>query len=195
MYQIIYADPPWKYPNERSSGAAAHHYTTMSEKEIKEYGKEVVLPLVDENCALMLWATLPKLPTALKVMRAWGFKYKTVFATWIKIKKGKKEKTPTMGRGYYTRGNTEICLLGIRGKGSKLRRPGGEAIPSVVQAEKREHSRKPDEVRKMIEQVFQDGLRKIELFAREKAPGWDCVGNETDKFESKTPEVDVATAL
>lgn len=73
-YGIIYADPPWHYNQKNLSGAAEHHYRTMS---IEEICKLKVAEVADQHCVLFLWATFPQLPEALKVIKAWGFQYKT----------------------------------------------------------------------------------------------------------------------
>lgn len=85
------------------------------------------------------------------------------------------------GLGNYTRSNSEICLMGVRGKGLKR---VSSSVHSVVLSKIREHSRKPDEVRERIVELFGD-VSRIELFARERFEGWDCWGNETDKFGGK----------
>jgi N6-adenosine-specific RNA methylase IME4 len=86
----------------------------------------------------------------------------------------RKKNTPFVGMGYYTRANNEICLLGTRGK--PLARKS-KAVQQIVISQIREHSRKPDEVRERIVELFGD-LPRIELFARQAADGWDCWGNE-----------------
>ena len=76
--------------------------------------------------------------------------------------------------GYYTRANAELCLLATRGKPLKRVNRG---VHSVVLSKIREHSRKPDEVRERIVELFGD-IPRIELFARQQADGWDCWGDE-----------------
>lgn len=174
-YNIIYADPPWKYNSRanhktRFRGGACGHYSLMSMDEIK------ALPIPDiaaENCALFMWCTFPFLEDQIKLFKHWGFKYKTVGFTWVKT--NSKAGTPFFGVGYYTKSNTEVCLLGIKGK----IKPITNTISSVIISQRREHSRKPDEVREKIVQLFGD-LPRIELFARNKTEGWDVWGNEVD---------------
>lgn len=171
-YNIIYADPPWQYKayhkSDAAHGAAESHYRTMTLDEIK------ALPVQDlaaDNCALFLWATMPCLPEALEVMKAWGFKFKTVGFTWVKLRGGK----PFFGLGHYTRGNPEVCLLGVRGRMKRV----DAAVQQLIMSELREHSRKPDEARDRIVQLF-GNLPRIELFARTKTDGWDAWGNEVE---------------
>ena len=122
---------------------------------------------------------MPQLPVALAVMKAWGFTFKTVAFTWVKRTKHGKL---AWGMGSWSRANPEMVLLGVRGKPRRV----DKGVHSVVEAEVREHSRKPDEVRHRIERLMGDG-RRVELFAREKAEGWDVWGNEVeDSFEFPT---------
>lgn len=135
--------------------------------------------LAAKDCVLLMWATFPKMAEALEVIKAWGFDYKTVWATWIKT--GKKSGKPIMGIGWYTRSNAEVCLLAARGKSANILLADRPVISSVVLEPRRQHSRKPDQVRRMID-VFFDGP-KIELFAREQPLNWDVWGDQTDKYD------------
>jgi N6-adenosine-specific RNA methylase IME4 len=172
-YQVIYADPPWKYNlranhKTRFRGGCCGHYSLMSMDQIK------ALPLQSiaaENCALFLWCTFPYLDAQIQLFRHWGFKYRTVGFTWVKL--NPKNQKPFFGVGYYSKSNAEVCLLGIKGK----MKPISNKISSVVISPRREHSRKPDEVRERIVQLFGD-VPRIELFARQRTPGWDVWGNE-----------------
>lgn len=166
LYHTIYADPPWP---ERGGGkikrGADRHYELMTVKEIAALP---VSALADpEGCHLYLWATNNYLPAALEVMKAWGFAYKTCI-TWGKDK---------MGLGQYYRGMSEHCLFGVRGclpyKVAAGKRQQGR---TVILSPRRAHSQKPPEMRQMIESVSYPPY--IELFAREKFPGWDAWGNE-----------------
>lgn len=119
-----------------------------------------------------MWAVSPLLPEAFEVMKAWGFKYKTVAFVWSKETKNKK-KIANMGR--WTMGNVEIVLLGVKGKPQRI----VKNIRQLVEAERTVHSAKPDEVRKRIVELMGE-LPRIELFAREKKEGWDVWGNEVE---------------
>lgn len=172
-YSIIYADPPWKY-NSRANhktkfrGGACGHYDLMSMEEIKALP---IRELANENCALFLWVTFPYLKEQIQLFDYWGFNYKTLGFSWIKT--NKKNGKPCFGVGYYSKSNCEVCLLGIKGK----MKPVSNKVSSVVIAERREHSRKPDQVREKIVELFGD-IPRIELFARQKYDGWDSWGNE-----------------
>lgn len=176
-YQIIYADPPWTYRTWTAKGghkSASAHYDTMSLEDI------CILPvanIADDNCVLFLWATFPNLPEALEVIKAWGFTYKTVGFTWVKIY---SDGSPVCGLGYWTRANAEICILATKGHPKRI----NKGVYQVILAPQQEHSQKPDEVRDRIVQLMGD-LPRIELFARPRenlfgknTNGWDCWGNE-----------------
>ena len=119
-----------------------------------------------------MWVTDSHLDEGIEVMKAWGFNYKTIAFNWVKItNKGNfcKNVAP------YTMKSSEICLLGIKGR--MLKYKVANNIESLVIAERTQHSKKPQEVRRRIELLFGD-LPRIELFAREKWEDWDCWGNE-----------------
>lgn len=174
-YNIIYADPPWKY-NSRANhktkfrGGAEGHYKLMSMEEIKALP---IKELADENCVLFLWVTFPYLKEQIKLFDYWGFDYKTLGFSWIKL--NKKNKKPFFGVGFYAKSNCEVCLMGIKGK----MKPISNKVSSCVISERREHSRKPDEVREKIVELFGD-IPRIELFARQKVDGWDTWGDEVE---------------
>ena len=165
-YAVILADPPWRFKvyNEAtgSSRAASNHYAVMDTAAICH------LPVKDfaaRDAALYLWVTAPFLQIAFDVMAAWGFPYSTN-AVWTKDK---------FGTGFWFRSQHELVLVGKRGK---FRAPAPAYRPSsVIQAPKREHSRKPDELYLIIERAYPD-LPKIELFARHARPGWAAWGDE-----------------
>jgi len=159
VFDVIYADPPWEYYLPLR-GSPEMHYPVMSTDEICK----LKVPIA-ENAILFLWATNPKLEDALKVMKTWGFTYKTNMV-WVKDR---------IGTGYYFRGQHELLLVGVKGNvGVPLEenRP-----PSVLVASVREHSRKPDIVYEIIERMYPNG-RYLELFARGKRPNWTSWGIE-----------------
>lgn len=179
IYEVIYADPPWKYNSKaahaRFGGGAYRHYQLMSMKEIKELP---VGELAAPNAILFLWCTFPCLKDQLEVFDAWGFEYKTVGFTWIKLNPVNLQ--PFFGIGYYSKSNAEVCLIGVRGSGMK---PAINTVSSIILSPRREHSRKPIEARQRIELMYPT-QKKIELFARESVSGWDCWGNEVvPKFD------------
>ena len=169
-YQVIYADPPWYYRDRATAGArgAAYKYPDLTDRQIAE------LPVADiaaENSILFLWVTWPKLPEVLPVIEAWGFRYRTVAFVWVK--RSPKSGRLVWGMGSWTRANTEPCLLAIRGRPKRI----DAGVHQVVEAPRGRHSHKPDEVRDRIVRLTGD-VPRIELFAREAAPGWHAWGNE-----------------
>lgn len=167
-YQIIYADPPWSYRNKGTRAAADRHYRTMSIEDIK------ALPVADiaaDNCMLFLWATFPMIREALDTIEAWGFAYKTVAFVWVK--RNRKSGGWFWGLGNWTRSNAEVCLLAIKGRAKRA----SAAVHSIIDAPVGRHSAKPAEARERIVGLVGD-VPRIELFAREKVPGWDCWGDE-----------------
>ena len=141
--------------------------------------------LAEKDCLLFLWATFPQLPEALRLIRAWGFTFKTVAFVWLKL--NKKSPTWFYGLGYWTRDNAEICLLAKRGKPKRRSAGVHQFIISPVE----EHSKKPDVTRDKIIELAGD-LTRVELFARQKTPGWDVWGNEVDSDLSLTPQETVS---
>ena len=170
-FDIILADPAWSYNDKLSHlwAGAESHYDVMSLWDIKALD---VSKISNKDSVLCLWATMPLLPEALEVIKAWGFKYKTCLISWVKTYP--KKWTPVLWMWYYTRSNIEICLLGVRGKGLPVL---NHSTSQLVISPRKSHSEKPEEARDKIEAVF--GKRpRIELFSRRKAKGWTVVGNE-----------------
>ena len=174
-YKIIYADPPWSYTDNFQCNAkyGGITYPTMSTEEICDLP---ISDLADSNAILFLWGTWPNISSALQVIKAWGFEYKTVGFVWVKISAGK----PRTGIGNYTNSNTEFCLIGKKGKISRIK----NNVSQIIMENIREHSRKPDTARKRIVDLMGD-LPRIELFSRQKFEGWDAWGNEVPKEEQK----------
>ena len=167
-YQIIYADPPWP---ERGAGkivrGAQKHYQLMKVESICELP---IYLIADQNCHLYMWVTNNFLPGGLKVVDAWGFRYITM-VTWVKDR---------IGLGQYFRGQTEHCLFAVKGMLPYLVKEGKRAQhPTFFSAPKSKHSAKPEKMRRIIDHVSGCAeRRKIELFARGLAEGWDVWGNE-----------------
>ena len=177
-YQIIYCDPPWKYNSRanhktRFRGGAEGHYKLLSMDEIK---KLPIKELAGKNCALFLWTTFPYLKEQIKLFDEWGFRYRTLGFAWVKT--NKKNGFPFFGVGYYTKSNLEICLMGMKGQ----LKTKTNSISQVVIAPRREHSRKPDEIKDKIVELF-GALPRIELFARERTKGLDSVGYDIDGMD------------
>lgn len=175
-YNVIYADPPWKYGSKQPflmRGTRFHRleefYRTTSMNEMQNWN---ISKIADKDCALFMWSTDSHIPEALELMKAWGFKYVTVAFVWLKqTSKGK----PVANLGQWTMKGAELCLLGTRGR--MHRRKIKHNIRQVFSAERTKHSKKPAVVRDFITEMFGD-VPRIELFAREKCEGWDCWGDE-----------------
>ena len=183
-YDIIYADPPWSYQNRGTRAAASKHYGTMTVDQLKKMGVGAAGGgIADSDCALFMWATFPMLREALEVIEAWGFTYKSIAFQWVK--QNRSGNGYFFGLGRWTRGNTEPCLLAVKGKPKRISAGVGQLVFSPL----RKHSQKPDEVRDRIVELMGD-LPRIELFARETAPGWDSWGNEVPASSTETEEND-----
>jgi len=180
-YQIIYADPPWRFKNwsmnelakrgekwARRNGRSP--YNVMDNEQIYSLPIE---DITDKNCILFLWATYPKLNEALETIKRWGFEYKTVAFTWVK--QNKKSNGWHFGLGYWTRGNPEICLLATKGKPKRI----SKFVANLTIGHLRGHSQKPDEIREKIVELVGE-LPRVELFARQKTEGWTSIGDDID---------------
>lgn len=174
-YATILADPPWRFQNSTGKVAPEHkrlsRYGTMTLEDICE------LPVSDaaaDTAHLYLWVPNALLAEGLAVMKAWGFTYKSNIV-WHKIRKD--GGSDGRGVGFYFRNVTEIILFGVRGKNARTLQPGRSQV-NMIQSQKREHSRKPDELYPIIEACSPGPF--LELFARGAQPGWDVWGNQAD---------------
>lgn len=162
-FRVIVADPPWHYHNGESDPQhrGGPPYATMSVDEIKALEVEA---LAADDAILWLWTTNAHLPEAFGVMRAWGFSYKTML-TWDKV---------VMGHGDWLRGQTEHCLLCIRGKPSVVLTNQTTLIREQRSAQ---HSQKPEAFYALVESLCAGS--KVELFARTRRDGWIAWGHDT----------------
>lgn len=166
QFKIIVVDPPWSYRNQKTGGShksgSAQKYPVMTLQQICDLP---VAHIVDDNSVLFLWATVPLLPEAFEVMKAWGYRYKASLF-WTKTK---------MGMGFWFRGQVEMCLLGVKGKVTAFRCQQ----PNIIHAPATKHSRKPKEFFELIEPIIKefDLNPKIELFATEGRFGWHSWGH------------------
>jgi site-specific DNA-methyltransferase (adenine-specific) len=195
-YSILYCDPPWEYenPKDHKSEYGGTPYKQISLKDLK---KLPIKDLAEKDSILFLWATMPKLPEAIALMKSWNFRFTCVPFVWVKLNpKGEvealdlpEEKKKTMktlvlhgglysGIGHWTAGNAEIVLMGKRGSLKRITKE----IKQVVIAPRSHHSHKPSEVRERIVRLLGD-VPRIELFATEKADGWDAIGGALDGMD------------
>ncbi len=171
-YSTILADPPWQFQNRTGKMAPEHkrllRYPTMELQEIMDLP---ISKLASAKSHLYLWVPNALLQEGLRVMSAWGFTYKSNLV-WYKIR---KDGGPDgRGVGFYFRNVTELVLFGVRGSMRTLA-PGRRQV-NILSSQKREHSRKPDEMYSLIEECSPGPY--LELFARFKRHGWDQWGNE-----------------
>jgi N6-adenosine-specific RNA methylase IME4 len=164
-FHVIVADPPWRYETGNDLP-----YPTMAIEDIKALPVEAIAA---DDATLWLWTTNAHLRVAFEVVEAWGFVYKTLL-TWVKDR---------MGTGEWLRGQTEHCLLATRGKPVFLHGQHG----TVLQAARREHSRKPEEFYALVEATCPGN--RVELFCRQHRKDWEVHGNNTSFFEGEDLEV------
>lgn len=191
-FKAIYADPPWRWESwgkyrgqhaglaPKGDRSADKHYDTVEALDIQTMP---VADLAADDCVLFMWATWPMLPEALDTIKAWGFNYKTCGFDWMKAHTGQVEMfrddgDVQVGMGYWTRANTEPCLLATRGKPKRL----NADVRQGILEPRRQHSRKPDCVPARIERLVAGPY--LELFSRTTRPGWSVWGNQVGKFEA-----------
>jgi N6-adenosine-specific RNA methylase IME4 len=175
-FHTILADPPWRFENRTGKMAPEHRrlnrYGTMTLDDICQ------LPVADVAASpahLYLWVPNALLPEGLRVMKEWGFNYKSNII-WHKIRKD--GGSDGRGVGFYFRNVTEILLFGIRGKNARTLPPGRRQV-NMIETRKREHSRKPDEQYDLIESCSSGPF--LELFARGTRPNWTHWGNQANE--------------
>lgn len=175
-FGAIYADPPWRFETWSKKGrdrSPDKHYQTMELADIERL--DIASLAHPSGCALFLWASWPMLDHALWVIDNWGFTYKTCAFAWVKV--NKDGITPSIGTGYWTRANSEVCLLATIGK---PKRKHADVRQAIIESA-REHSRKPDCVYERIERLVSGPY--LELFARTRRKGWESWGKERGKFK------------
>jgi N6-adenosine-specific RNA methylase IME4 len=157
-FQVIVADPPWRYETGNDLP-----YPTMAIEDIKALPVESIAA---DDATLWLWTTNAHLRVAFDVVEAWGFEYKTLL-TWVKDR---------MGTGEWLRGRTEHCLLAARGKPIFIHGKYGTTLEAI----RREHSRKPDEFYTLV--VATCPGSRVELFSRQDRDGWQAFGDQVARF-------------
>jgi N6-adenosine-specific RNA methylase IME4 len=180
-YGAILADPPWRFDVWSGKGTARsadNHYDTMTMRQIERLPID---ELAAKDCVLFMWVCWPSLPDALRIIQSWGFSYKTCGFDWIKANTRqmdllREDADALVGMGYWTRANSEPCLLATRGKPKRL---NADVRQGIIEP-RRQHSRKPDCIHERIERLVAGPY--LELFARCPRKGWDVWGNQTDKF-------------
>lgn len=176
-FKTVLADPPWQFQNRTGKMAPEHkrlnRYGTMTLDDILALPVESAL---EETAHLYLWVPNALLPEGLRVLEAWGFQYKSNIV-WHKIR---KDGGPDgRGVGFYFRNTTELILFGVRGPKARTLAPGRRQV-NIIKSQKREHSRKPDELYEVIEACSPGPF--LEMFARGSRPGWTTWGNQADEY-------------
>ena len=175
-YKLIYADPPWVYRDKANAGkrGAGFKYGLMDLEAIKALP---IQRIAADDCLLAMWWVPPQPGAALEVVEAWGFTLKNMLGfSWHKLTKHGKCH---FGMGNWTRANSESCLIATRGKPKRV----SASVRQFVEAKRREHSQKPDEVRDRLVELVGD-VPRIELFARTRSPGWDAFGDDVENSVS-----------
>ncbi len=177
-YGAILADPPWRFQTWSPLGMdRSPDYETMT---VKEIWSMPVGRLAKRHAVLFLWVTWPMLEQGIKCIRKWGFVYKTCAFAWVKADVRQMEMfddaNADMGTGYWTRANSEVCLLGTKGRPRRI----DAGVRQGIIEPRREHSRKPTVVQQRIEKLVSGPY--LELFARAPRYGWTTWGAESNKF-------------
>lgn len=179
-YDIILADPPWSYYGAQNKwGAAAKFYSTATDEVIATLPIESLLA---DRGILFLWATSPRLDKAMECLKSWGLHYRGMAFVWVKTR---KDGVPIGARGVkpsIVKPTAEYVLAASKIKMGRPMELHSQKVRNVVLAPVRQHSQKPDDVARSIEELYPDAER-LEMFARTRRPGWDAWGNETEKFE------------
>ena len=164
-YHVLVADPPWPYTKRSSdtSHRGTIPYPSMTLADIEALD---VASLAHEDCILWLWTTNAFMAEAHHVARSWGFEVKTIL-TWAKDR---------MGLGDWLRGQTEHCLLAVKGK--PVVRLSNQT--TLLHGRVGEHSEKPEEFYRLVESLCPGS--KCELFARRRREGWSTFGSEVGMF-------------
>jgi N6-adenosine-specific RNA methylase IME4 len=176
-FAVLLADPPWDFTTYSDAGkdrSPDRHYGTMSLEQIKALPVDA---LAADNAVLFLWSTWPKLLDAIDLTQAWGFSYKTDAFLWVK--QNRSGDGLFTGLGYWTRANSEPCLLATRGSPQRL----AMDVHQVIMAPVGEHSAKPAEAHERIERLLAGPY--LELFARAERPGWTTWGNEISRESAR----------
>ena len=180
MYDVIYADPPWKYRQQRPGGMnnAADHYDVMSLEDIAalpEWG------LLNKPGVVFMWTTSPLLEESMELGKMLGLHYRGIQFVWVKTRKDGKPMKAAGIRPTIVKPLTELVLGFSTERTGRPLPLASESVVQTVFAPRRQHSRKPDEVAQRIEELYPNAT-KLEMFARETREGWAAFGNEVGKF-------------
>jgi N6-adenosine-specific RNA methylase IME4 len=197
-FQVVAADVPWKYKARSDKGlgrAPERHYQTMTLEQIAALP---ISSIVDRNAHLFFWTTGPHLAIGshIPIMRGWGFEPVAMAFVWAKKNEGAEEavwrRWRATGRflidtdsffmnlGKTTRQNAEYVILGRRGNPKRC----AKDVHQIILDWRREHSRKPDTFYERVDRYVGEGLRKLDLFPRERRAGWESWGDQEGHFDA-----------
>ena len=169
-FEVLYCDPPWDYDGRtflngqaHETGSASDHYPTMKPDELMEMN---VQHITSKNAIMYMWTTGPQLDISINVLKAWGFRYKTIAFVWNKA---------ITNPGAYTMSSCEICIVGTKGSIPKPRGTRNELQYLCQQRTK--HSSKPKRFIERITRMHPEQNR-IELFSRRAHKEWYCWGHD-----------------
>ena len=180
-FGAILIDPPWRFMNRTGKVAPEHRrlarYKTMP---VEDLARLPVGDLAKPASHIYLWCPNALLAEGLHVLKAWGFTYKTNLV-WYKVR---KDGGPDgRGVGFYFRNVTELVLFGV--KGSLRTLAPGRRQTNIIVHRKREHSKKPPTLYDIIQDCSPGPF--LELFARDRIPGWQQWGDQVDSYEATRP--------
>ena len=181
-FETIVVDPPWPITkmalHARLNIVKELDYPAMSEEEIFSF------PLPEfaaDNCHLFCWSIQKFLPTALRLVEHWGFRYVLLF-TWHK------------SGGYQPLGlpafNSEFVVYARMGTPEFI---DTKDFRTCFEGRRRQHSRKPDEFYSLIARVT--AAPRLDVFSREQREGFVSWGNETDKFTEASSAITGAAMM
>ncbi|WP_131194551.1 MT-A70 family methyltransferase [Lichenihabitans psoromatis] len=185
-YGAVEIDPPWNFASrsmKNEDRLAANHYATMSLAEI------MALPVKDvlaKDAVVFLWVTDTHFGEAFDLLKEWGLIHKTL--DFYRTKDNKVSPGKFKGKGFWSRANPEqvlTCyddddnqmLLATQGHPGRI----GKNVAKLIEAPRREHSRKLDEGRESSERLCEGPY--LSLFSRESRSRWSTWGNKTSKFD------------
>lgn len=194
-FNVFYGDPPWRQNERKNEGTRFGRGCPYPMMKTADIAALPIKLLRADNAACFLWVTCPKVFEAKEVLRGWGFRYSTVAFVWEKLN---PDGTTWAGPGNFSRSNCELLLLGMHGSlpvvDKTLRQVHSIVHPREYAVNKHGkrysriiHSRKPELFRWLCAQMFGHNLAKVELFARERSPGWSAIGNELDGSPELVP--------
>lgn len=176
-FDVVYADPPWPmWGDPLKNAAAGKHYRLMTMQELSALP---VREIMSNHAVLFLWVTCPRMDLGIDLIRAWGLHFRGIPYIWVKTRKDGKIIN---GQGIpptFTKPTAELVLAATTNKVGRPFPILSMNQAQIVLASRRKHSEKPLEIRKAIEELCGDRPR-IELFARERFPGWEVIGDAID---------------